>query len=534
MDASEESVMAMVKVKHEEQEEPKQERSPAAAVTAKDDCSEEESKSTAITFGTASLENTAGASAAAVIVAGAEEGTGKVKEEEMESAGGGEGGGAGVNRRPLMMLARWPSPLFSALEGLPDPVLTRLARGDEPWWSEVSSPAVPPPYKPVRLLSTVDKAVAVVAMVKNIAPDYERVAVSVQMAPSITSIITDLEAMSWDAGLSRERDAYIAAHPRDPTPSKAWPLMKSLRPEVLRLKRKEPLQPPPPPPPPPPMSFAEKLAPIAKPEAFKDIHMVPPGGLYYPMPFPHLQPMDFHQVMQAPAAEYKGDAGNPAIGKECVRIDAGSDELELTMRVGGKNRGLDIFHVTDGASGSGTKRARFSVETYESARAYSANQKNRRGAGAASSEQGNSSIKMQLQLAVAEFNRKFEAGGSSRNPGTVLQLSTGVNTGDDETMTEADGWNQDSGADQELPKKDYENEVVVIDDTDIGDDIITIPESGSTHHTAEFLKLLLAGDDDNQTALNRWFEKHYQFVRMEDAPYILDDEPAGADEHNRR
>ncbi|KAL5197855.1 hypothetical protein ABZP36_001367 [Zizania latifolia] len=476
MDASKESVMAMVKVKQEEQEEPKQERSPAAAVTAKDDYSKEDSKSTAITFATASLEN-AGASAAAV--AGAKDGTGRVK-EEMESAGG-KGRGAGFNRRPLM-LASWPSPLFSAVAGLPDPVLARLVKvlmrkcqppqekfpmlgkspsrppwwpkGDEPWWSELGSSAVPPPYKPVRLLSTADKAVAIVAMVKNIAPDYERIAVAVQMAPSVTTIITDLEAMSWDAGLSRERDAYIAAHPRAPTPSKAWSLMKTLRPEVLRLKRKEPPQPLPPPPPPPPMSFTEKLAPIAKTEAFKDIHMVPPGALYYPMPFPHLQPKDF-QVMQAPAAEYKDDAENPATGKECVRIE-GSDELELTMRVGGKNCGLDIFHVPEGASGSGSKRGRFAVETYESARAYSATQKNRpAGDGAESSEQGNSAIKMQLQLAVAEFNSNFEAGGSSRNPGTVLQLNTGVNTGEAETMAgAAGGSNQDSGA-EELPKKGY-------------------------------------------------------------------------------
>uniref|UniRef100_J3MJY0 Ethylene insensitive 3-like DNA-binding domain-containing protein n=1 Tax=Oryza brachyantha TaxID=4533 RepID=J3MJY0_ORYBR len=86
--------------------------------------------------------------------------------------------------------------------------------GRERWWHELGEGVEAPPYKPARA-----KVVAVVAMVKNIAPDYERLAMAMQMASSVTSIITDAEAMAWDAGVTRERDAYIARHPRSAPPT---------------------------------------------------------------------------------------------------------------------------------------------------------------------------------------------------------------------------------------------------------------------------------------------------------------------------
>ncbi|KAG8100136.1 hypothetical protein GUJ93_ZPchr0013g35070 [Zizania palustris] len=63
--------------------------------------------------------------------------------------------------------------------------------GDEPSWPELGSSATTtttPAYKPVRVLSKAGKVAAVVAMVKNIAPDYERLSAAIQVAPTVTSI----------------------------------------------------------------------------------------------------------------------------------------------------------------------------------------------------------------------------------------------------------------------------------------------------------------------------------------------------------
>ncbi|KAL5197113.1 hypothetical protein ABZP36_000625 [Zizania latifolia] len=499
MDASKESAMAMpmvrVRPEKEEEEEPEQERSPA-----KDDDSKEGSKTA---------------------VAVAED--------------GGDNGDAGVDRKPPVA-AGGPSPLVRAVAGLSDTVLTCMAKvlmkkcqppqdrfplfgrwpvsppwwptGDELWWPELgsSAPAVPPPYKPVRLLSTADKVAAVVAMVKSIAPDYERLAAAIQMAPTVTGIITDAEAMAWDAGLTSERDAYIAEHLHAPAPSMALPLMTSLKPEAARMmKRKEPAEPlPPSPPPPPPMFTDEELARIAETEAIKNI-LKAPGARYYPMPFPRYQDKDI-QIMHAPAAEFEDDAENPAIWKEYARKE-GSDELVL-LRIGRKNGGVEIFDGPQGGSGSsGSRRGRLVMETYESARAYYASQKKRSsvGAGTKSSEQGKDSVvagcsgtKMEFQIAV-----------------TV----TGVNTGEVETEVVAGGSNQNPSA-KIQPKQ------VMSGDARIGEDSTNnevAPAAGTFS--------LVAGHDKNQSALDSWFENQYHSAQM-DVPDILDDEP-DANKDNR-
>ncbi|KAG8100129.1 hypothetical protein GUJ93_ZPchr0013g35337 [Zizania palustris] len=341
MDASKESAMApMVRVSPKKEQEPEQERSPATALTSKDDDSKQFPKT----------EETAGA----------------VAED------GGDNGEDGGDGRKLPVAAGWPSPLVRALAGMSDTVLECMAKvlmkkcqaaqdrfpllgrwpvnppswwptGDEPWWPELGCSAttpLPPAYKPVRVLSKAGKVAAVVAMVKNIAPDYERLSAAIQAAPTVTSIITDAEAEAWDAGLTSERDAYIAEHPHAPTPSMALPLMMSLKPEAERMmKRKEPAEQPPPPP--PPMFTDEELARIAETEAIKDI-LKAPGARYYPMPFPRCEDKDI-QIMHAPAAEFEDDAENPAIWKEYARKEGS----------GTKSSEEDKDNIV--ASGSGTR-----------------------------------------------------------------------------------------------------------------------------------------------------------------------------------
>ncbi|KAF0906582.1 hypothetical protein E2562_012035 [Oryza meyeriana var. granulata] len=272
----------------------------------------------------------------------------------MKNAGG-SGGGAGQAPPPVVR-----SPLATAVARLEDHVLECMVKvlmkkcyppqevypliGKSPmrppWWPELGAGAVAPPYRPASLLSKAEKEVAVVAMVKNIAPDFERLAMAMQMAPSVTSIITDVEARAWEAGVTRERDAYVAAHPRAPPPTRAWSLMGSLKPEAVRMKRKPPKPP--------------------------------------------------HACM--------------------------AGELVL-LRIGRKKGGVEIFDEEEGgASGSGgPTRGRIVIETYERIGIF---------------EPGNGSgvaIENAIyQNAGAEMSSNLEAGGTSRNPSTVLQPNAGT------------------------------------------------------------------------------------------------------------
>ncbi|KAG8100143.1 hypothetical protein GUJ93_ZPchr0013g34823 [Zizania palustris] len=519
MDASKESAMApMVRVSPKKEQEPEQERSPATALTSKDDDSKQFPKT----------EETAGA----------------VAED-----GGDNNGEDGGDGRKLPVAAGWPSPLVRALAGMSDTVLECMAKvlmkkcqaaqdrfpllgrwpvnppswwptGDEPWWPELGCSATTPPppaYKPVRVLSKAGKVAAVVAMVKNIAPDYERLSAAIQAAPTVTSIITDAEAEAWDAGLTSERDAYIAEHPHAPTPSMALPLMMSLKPEAERMmKRKEPAEQPPPPP--PPMFTDEELARIAETEAIKDI-LKAPGARYYPMPFPRCEDKDI-QIMHAPAAEFEDDAENPAIWKEYARKE-GSDELVL-LRIGRKNGGVEIFDGPQGGSG------RLVMDTYESAQAYYASQKKRRssvGAGTKSSEEDKDNIvasgsgtRVDLHVAVTGVNtREVEtvAGGSNQNSSAMIQPKkemwhpTATPTGDTALIS----------------RHAIHNALVSIHTRVMPGDA-TIGEDNANNEVAPAAGTfsLLAGHDKNKSALDSWFENQYQSAQM-DVPDILDDEP---------
>uniref|UniRef100_A0A0E0EA21 Ethylene insensitive 3-like DNA-binding domain-containing protein n=1 Tax=Oryza meridionalis TaxID=40149 RepID=A0A0E0EA21_9ORYZ len=240
--------------------------------------------------------------------------------------------------------------------------------GRELWWPELGAGAVVPPYRPARFLSKAEKEVAVVAMVKNLVPDFKRLAMAVRMAPSVTSRITDAEARAWDDGVATEREEYMARHPHRATPTRARSLMDSLKPEAVRMKLKAPK-------PKPQVTIkVEDAAPFLTVSAAADPAAVKaamgaieamrnsskdPDAPYYPMPSPlrghnEVGPNDY-------------PAENPTIWKEFNRKEG---QLKL-LRVGKKNGWMVISDRVDGgANGSGPRKGHLVMKTYKKAQEY--------------------------------------------------------------------------------------------------------------------------------------------------------------------
>uniref|UniRef100_A0A0E0LJ81 Ethylene insensitive 3-like DNA-binding domain-containing protein n=1 Tax=Oryza punctata TaxID=4537 RepID=A0A0E0LJ81_ORYPU len=381
MDASKKSVM-----KKEEQELSPAANPSAAVMTAEADAIKEEQDKATVT-------------AAA----------GRVAEEEMDMA---SGSGVAHLAPPAVASAAPRSPLSAAVSGLTDHVLERMVKvlmrkchppqelypligklplrppwwptGREQWWPELGAGAVVPPYKPARLLSKAEKEVAVVAMVKNLAPDFERLAMALRMAPSVTSRITDAEARAWDAGVAGEREAYMARHPRRAPPTSAWSLMGSLKPEAVRMKLKAPK-------PKPPVTMkvedaapfltvsaaaaaTEPVAPATPPvqaamaaiEAMKNSRK-DRDAPYYPMPCPLLGHGSLEIVHTNNKVDRNDDPGNPAIWREFNRKEG---QLEFP-RPGKKNGEMVIYNRVDGGSSArGPRQGHLVMETYKRAQEY--------------------------------------------------------------------------------------------------------------------------------------------------------------------
>uniref|UniRef100_A0A0D9WXK3 Ethylene insensitive 3-like DNA-binding domain-containing protein n=1 Tax=Leersia perrieri TaxID=77586 RepID=A0A0D9WXK3_9ORYZ len=258
MDASKESVTRMGKQEEQQVSPAAKPAATGAAVTSNPAGIKQQDKATSVAtpFAATSAHHAPPppppSPASALVASG-----GRVAEEEMENAGGSSSGGAAVER----------SPLAAAVSALSDQVLERMMKvlmrkcnppqdafpltgkspvmppwwpkGNEGWWPELGAGAVAPPYRPARVLSKVEKEVAVVAMVKNIAPDFEHLAMAIQMASTVTSVMTDAEAAAWDAGVAAEHDAYVAVGAAPVT--RAGSLLRSIKPEAVRMKkRKEP------------------------------------------------------------------------------------------------------------------------------------------------------------------------------------------------------------------------------------------------------------------------------------------------------
>ncbi|XP_040381818.1 uncharacterized protein LOC107304607 [Oryza brachyantha] len=463
MAASEESAIQK-KLKPEEQE-------AQPAVTAIADRTEEEDKAEDF-ISAAAAAAAAATSAHHAAVAGA--GAGGVA-EEMEN-GGGSGGAGGQQAAAAVAPAPGPevvrSPLAAAVARLENHVLERVVKvllkkcyppqdgfpmtgkypppppwwpnGRERWWHELGEGVEAPPYKPARLLSKEQKVVAVVAMVKNIAPDYERLAMAMQMASSVTSIITDAEAMAWDAGVTRERDAYIARHPRSAPPTRAWSLMRTLKPEAVRMKRRQPR--------PPVRINAQDAVPatatataadsaameaaIAMIEAMKN-KLKDPNAPYFPMPYPLLPPGTF-EIIHDTEVDPHDDPENPIIWKEYTRIQGNL----VLKRAGRKKGGVEIYDSVkeegEGSSSGGPRRGRLVMETNAQAQAYYRSLRNngapaggaagagRTDKGKETAEAGGSGIYQNAGAGVKTEHEDEHSEASNKGSGAILQPNKGI------------------------------------------------------------------------------------------------------------
>ncbi|KAF2922248.1 uncharacterized protein [Oryza sativa Japonica Group] len=447
MDASKKSVMT----KEEQQLSPA--ASPAAAVmTAEADAiNEEQDKAAAATTADHTAPPPPPPAAAAV--------ADHAGEMDMAS-------GSGVAHLAPPAVAPAPrSSLAMAVSGLADHVLERMVKvlmrkchppqalypligksplrppwwptGREQWWPELGAGAVVPPYRPAPLLSKAEKEVAVVAMVKNLVPDFERLFMAVRMAPSVTSRITDAEARAWDDGVAGERETYMARHPHRTTPTRAWKLMDSLKPEAVRMKLKAPK-------PKPQVTIkVEDAAPFLTVSAAADPAAVEaamgaieamrnsskdPDAPYYPMPSP------LHGHNEVGPNDYPE---NPAIWKEFNRKEG---QLDL-LRVGKKNDRMAISDRVDGgASGSGPRKGYLVMKTYKKAQEYYRELRNKGAMASGAGVKIEDDSETESDNEDEKANEKAKAKAKAR---AVYQQNKGVKT-EDQSETESD--NEDEQA----------------------------------------------------------------------------------------
>lgn len=189
----------------------------------------------------------------------------RISEEMPEDGDGGDGGGH--DHQPQQApppLSGELLPLAGELSKFSEPVLTCMVQvlmkkcnppqekfpmlgknpipapwwptGNEPWWAEVGEGVAQPPYKRAHHLSAADKVVVMVAMIKNIAPDFARLTLAMQMAKSVTNIITAAEADIWDSAIVHERQRYMQAHAGGSEPTVTVPLVRADKPASKKKK----------------------------------------------------------------------------------------------------------------------------------------------------------------------------------------------------------------------------------------------------------------------------------------------------------
>uniref|UniRef100_J3MJX8 Uncharacterized protein n=1 Tax=Oryza brachyantha TaxID=4533 RepID=J3MJX8_ORYBR len=304
-----------------------------------------------------------------------------------------------------------------------------------------------------------------------------------------------------------------------------------------------------------------------------------PNAPYFPMPYPLLPPGTF-EIIHDTEVDPHDDPENPIIWKEYTRIQGNL----VLKRAGRKKGGVEIYDSVkeegEGSSSGGPRRGRLVMETNAQAQAYYRSLRNngapaggaagagRTDKGKETAEAGGSGIYQNAGAGVKTEHEDEHSEASNKGSGAILQPNK---DGNQELTNDPENWggltiqesalehhtdgNQELTNDPEnwggltIEESALEHHAELTNDPENWGGLTTQENSLEHHSTALYSVMsngskigddntnnevgtetgtfpMLAGDDDNISALDRWFENKYLAEHSNDIPDILDESNA--------